>query len=128
MRLDEARKAALKALTEVRHGGDPVAKHKAMIEARAEAAARTTAAELVDLHEAEQRARGLTSAADAAKMLRRDFVAAIGKSRDPASITRAEMVKCMDRVRDGVPGHEPPRPGSVSTFRARLHGLFEIAL
>ena len=29
MRLDEARKAALKALAEVRHGGDPVAERKA---------------------------------------------------------------------------------------------------
>src|SRR5262245_33640588 len=44
MRLDEARKAALKALAELRHGGDPVAKRKAKIDARAEAAARPTVA------------------------------------------------------------------------------------
>jgi integrase len=128
MRLDEARKAALKALAEVRHGGDPVAERKAVMEARAEAAARTAVAELVDLHEAEQRARGVASAADAAKMLRRDFVAAVGKGRDPATVSRAELVRLFDRVREGVSGHDAPRPGSVSTFRARLHGLFETAL
>ena len=128
MRLDDARKAALKALAEVRHGGDPVAERKAVIQARADAAARTTVAELVDLHEAEQRARGVASAADAAKMLRRDFVAAVGKGRNPAGMSRAELVRLLDRVRDGVPGHDTPRPGSVSTFRARLHGLFETAL
>ena len=128
MRLDDARKAALKALAEVRHGGDPVAERKAVIQARGDAAARTTVAELVDLHEAEQRARGVASAADAAKMLKRDFVAAVGKSRHPATVSRAELVRLLDRVRDGVPGHDAPRPGSVSTFRARLHGLFETAL
>ena len=88
MRLDDARKAALKALAEVRHGGDPVAERKAVIQARADAAARTTVAGLVDLHEAEQRARGVASAADAAKMLRRDFVAAVGKGRNPAGVGR----------------------------------------
>jgi integrase len=128
MRLDEARKATLKALAEVRHGGDPVAERKTVIQARAEAAARTTVAELVDLHEAEQRARGVVSAADAAKMLRRDFVAAVGNGRNPAALSRGELVRLLDRVRDGVPGHDTPRPGSVSTFRARLHGLFETAL
>jgi integrase len=80
------------------------------------------------LHEADQRARGVVSAADGAKMLRRDLVAAIGKSRDPATISRAELGRRLDEVRDGVPGHAAPRPGSVSTFRARLHGLFETAL
>jgi hypothetical protein len=109
MRLDDARKAALKALAEVRHGGDPVAERKAVIQARGDAAARTTVAELVDLHEAEQRARGVASAADAAKMLRRDFVAAVAKSRHPASVSRAELVGLLDRVRDGVPGHDAPR-------------------
>ena len=128
MRLADARKAALKALAEVRHGGDPVAERKAVIEARAEAAARTTVAELVDLHEAEQLGRGVASAASAAKMLRRDFVAAVGMGRNPAALSRAELVRLLDRVRDGVPGHDAPRPGSVSTFRARLHGLFETAL
>ena len=128
MRLDDARKAALKALAEVRHGGDPVAERKSVIQARGDAAARTTVAELVDLHEAEQRARGVASAADAAKMLRRDFVAAVAKSRHPSTVSRAELVRLLDRVRDGVPGHAAPRPGSVSTFRARLHGLFQTAL
>jgi integrase len=128
MRLDEARKAALKALAEVRDGGDPVAERKAVIQARGDAAARTTVAELVDLHEAEQRAPGVASAVSATKMLRRDFVLAVSKSRDPATISRAELVRLLDRVRDGVPGHDAPRPGSVSTLRARLHGLFESAL
>ena len=52
----------------------------------------------------------------------------LGAGRDPASITRQELVRLMDRVRDGVPGRAKPRPGSVSTFKARVHGLFEEAL
>jgi integrase len=61
-------------------------------------------------------------------MLKVDLVDVLGAGRDPASITRQELVRLMDRVRDGVPGRAKPRPGSVSTFKARVHGLFEEAL
>ena len=44
-------------------------------------------------------------------------------SRDPGTITRQEIVAVLDKVRDGVPGHAAPRPGSVANLRARIHGL-----
>jgi integrase len=125
MRLDEARKGALKALAEVRHGGDPAAAHKTMIEARVKAAARTTVAELVKRHEAEQLRRGIVTAAATAKMLQRDFVDRIGASRDVTTLTRADLVSCINQLRDGVPGHSKPRPGLAATFRARLFGAIE---
>lgn len=123
--LAEARKIAGKVLSDVRLGLDPAAAKRARAEA---AGGVTTIAVLVDLHEREQKARGVISAAEAAKMLRQDLVARIGAGREPATITRAQLVACIDRVRDGSPGHAAARPGSVSTFRARMHGLFETAL
>ena len=121
VRLAEARTAAAKVLAEVRHGIDPLAE-------RDDGAARMTVAALVDLHIAEQQARRVASAPLAERMLKRDFVAAVGANCDPATLTRAELVGCIDKVRDGVPGRTEPRPGSVSTFRARLHGVLETAL
>ena len=61
-------------------------------------------------------------------MLRRDFVDQIGANRDPRTVTRTEAVECIERMRDGVRGHAPPRPGLAPTFRARLYGLFETAV
>ena len=75
-----------------------------------------------------RRARGVVTAGATAAMLRRDFVDQIGANRDPRTVTRTELVECIDRVRDGVPGQAKPRPGLVSTFRARLYGLFETAV
>ena len=121
VRLQEARTLAAKFLSEVRQGRDPVAERNAR-------AARMTVAEMVDLHIAEQQARKVTSALLAARMLRRDFVEVVGANCDPVTLTRAQLVSCIDKVRDGVPGRTEPRPGSVSTFRARLHGIFETAL
>jgi integrase len=128
VRLDDARKAAARIIADVLHGFDPVGERRAKAACAAEEERKTTIAELVEVHEAEQRSRGIVSAGDAAAMLRRDFTACIGQARDPSTVTRAEIVRCIDRVRDGVPGHAAPRRGSVSTFRARLHGLFETAL
>jgi integrase len=128
VRLDDARKAAARILADVLHGLDPVGERRAKAARAAEEERKTTIAELVEVHEAEQRSRGIVSASEAAAMLRRDFAACIGQSRDPSTVTRAEIVRCIDRVRDGIPGHAAPRRGSVSTFRARLHGLFETAL
>jgi integrase len=126
MRLDEARKAAIKAIAQVRHGGDPVAERKATIEARVEAAAEeTTVAELVKRHKAEQLRRGIVTAEATAKMLQRDFAERIGAGRNPAKVTRADLVTCINKVRDGIPGHTKPRPGLAPTFRARVYGLFE---
>ena len=77
---------------------------------------------------ASQRARGVVTAKATATMLRRDFVDQIGANRDPRTVTRTELVECIERVRDGVRGHAPPRPGLAPTFRARLYGLFETAV
>ena len=121
VRLEEARTLAAKVLAEVRQGRDPAAERNAR-------AARMTVAEMVDLHIAEQQARKVASAPLAAQMLRRDFVKVVGANCDPATLTRAQVVSCIDKVRDGVPGRTEPRPGSVSTFRARVHGVFETAL
>jgi integrase len=118
VRLAEARTAAAKVLSEVRQGRDPLAERDAGM----------TVAGLVDLHIAEQQARRVGSAPLAEAMLKRDFVEAVGASRDPATLTRSQLVGCIDKVRDGVPGRTDPRPGSVSTFRARLHGVLETAL
>jgi integrase len=124
VRLDEARKLAAKVLSDIRSGTDPVTKRKAKVpEADA-----TTLAELVNLHEADHLSRRVVTAVATARMLQRDFVARVGENRDPATIGRTELVACLDRVRDGVPGHAKPRPGLVSTFRSRLYGLFETAL
>ena len=128
MRLDAARKAALKALAEVRNGGDPVGERNRMINERAQAAARTTIAELVDLHEAEQRAREVSSARDAARDAEARSCVCAGLQPRPRHHHSIGACASLDRVRDGVPGHAAPRPGSVATFRARLHGLFETAL
>jgi integrase len=124
VRLDEARKLAAKVLSDIRSGADPVAEWKG----KATEVDATTVAELVHLHEADHLSRRVVTAVATARMLRRDLVARVGENRDPATISRAELVACLDRVRDGVPGHTKPRPGLVSTLRTRLYGLFETAL
>jgi integrase len=121
VRLAEARTAAAKVLAEVRQGRDPAAERDA-------GAARMTVAALVDLHIADQKARRVATAPLVEKMLKRDFVEAVGANCDPATLTRAQLVGCIDKVRDGIPGRTDPRPGSVSSFRARLHGVLETAL
>ena len=88
----------------------------------------TTIAELLERHEASQRARGVVTARATAKMLGRDFVDLIGPNRAPRTVTRTELVECIERMRDGVKGHATPRPGLAPTFRARLYGLFETAV
>jgi integrase len=118
VRLAEARTTAAKVLGDVRQGRDPLAGRDA----------RMTVAALVAIHIAEQKARMVASAPLAEAMLKRDFVAAVGANCDPATLTRAQLVGCIDKVRDGIPGRTDPRPGAVSTYRARLHGLFECAL
>jgi integrase len=124
--VSEARKLAAKVLADVRFGRDPAAEKRAR--AVADRASVTTIAELVVLHEAEQRSRGIVTAIATSAMLRRDFADRVGATRDPATITRAELVLCIDRVRHGSPGHARPRPGLAPTFRARLYGLLETAV
>jgi integrase len=126
--LGEAKKIAARIAADVAHGRDPLAEQKAAIEAAKIAERRITLGDLLAAHEREQRARGLVSVNEAIRMLRKDCVDVLGPARDPASITRQELVRLMDRVRDGALGHSKPRPGSVSTFKARVHGLFEEAL
>ena len=123
--LGEARRIAGKVLSDVRLGLDPAAAKRARAEASDKA---TTAAELLERHEASQRARGVVTAKPTARMLRRDFVDQVGANRDPRTVTRTELVECIERIRDGVRGHAPARPGLAPTFRARLYGLFETAV
>ena len=120
--LAEARKIAGKVLSDVRLGHDPAGEKRARAEASKNA---MTVAELLERHEAGQRARGVVTAGATAAMLRGDFVDQIGANRDPRTVTRTEAIECIERMRDGVRGHAPPRPGLAPTFRARLYGLFE---
>jgi hypothetical protein len=123
IRLDDARKLAVKIIADVLRGHDPVAERRA----RAKVAEnhKTTIAELIYQHQVDQRSRKIVTAAATAAMLRRDFANPVGASRDAATVSRAELVACIDRVRDGSPGHTKPRPELAPTFRARLYGLFE---
>jgi integrase len=118
--LAEARLQAQGALVVAKMGRDPAAERRAAGAALA-AKPKATLSALIDAHERDQAAHGVVSAAEAAKSLRREFAAML--NRDPATLTRAEIVSVFDRVRDGVPGHAAPRPGSVTTLRARIHGL-----
>jgi integrase len=126
--LGEAKKIAARIAVDVAHGRDPLAEQKAAIEAAKIAHRRMTLGDLLTAHERELRVRGVVSVENVMRLLKRDCVDVLGAGRDPASITRQELVRLMDRVRDGVPGRAKPRPGSVSTFKARVHGLFEEGL
>ena len=105
--LAEARKIAGKVLSDVRLGRDPAGEKRARAEASKNA---MTVAELLERHEAGQRARGVVTAGATAAMLRRDFVDQIGANRDPRTVTRTEAIECIERVRDGVRGHAPRAP------------------
>jgi integrase len=120
--LDAARRSAQRARLAIEEGRDPAAERQAARAATAKAAskARPTLAALIDAHEKDQAALGVVSAAAAAKSLRKEF--ADLKDRDPATLTRSEIVSALDRIRDGD-GRDPPRPGLVPTLRARVHGL-----
>jgi integrase len=126
--LGEAKKIAARIAADVAHGRDPLAEQKAAAEAAKIAERRMTLGGLLAAYEREQRARGVVSVGDTLRMLQRDLVDVLGADRDPASITRQELVGLMDRVRDGAPDGVKPRAGSVPIFKARAHGLFEEAL
>jgi integrase len=118
--LAQARLMAQAALVVARQGRDPSSERRKAAVASA-AKPKATLTDLIDAHERDQGARGVLSAADNAKSLKREFTATL--SRDPGTITRQEIVAVLDKVRDGVPGHAAPRPGSVANLRARIHGL-----
>ena len=126
--LGEAKKIAVGLTADVAHGRDPLAEQKAAVEAAKAAERRMTLGDLLDAHDHELHARGVVSVDNTIRMLKRDLVDVLGAGRDPASTTRQELVRLMDRVRDGAPGHAKPRAGSVPIFKARVHGLFEEAL
>jgi hypothetical protein len=126
VRLEDARKLAARIMADVLHGRDPAGERRA--KAKAAEVRKTTIADLIDLHEADQRSRKIVTAAATAAMLRRDFADRIGASREASAIARADLVACIDKVRDGSPGHTRPRPGLAPSFRARLYGLFETAV
>jgi integrase len=127
VRLDDARKLAAKIVADVLHGRDPAEERRAKARGVAQGR-RTTIADLIDQHEADQRSRKIVSAVRTAAMLRRDLARSIGATRDAGTVTRADLVECIDRVRDGSSGHVKPRPGLAPTFRTRLYGLFETAV
>jgi integrase len=118
--LADARSQAREAKLVAEKGRDPVAERRAAGAALA-ATPKASLGALIDGHERDQAAHGVISAAANATSLRREFAAML--RRDPATLTRSEIVRVFDRVRDGVPGHAAPRPGAVSNLRARIHGL-----
>jgi integrase len=120
--LDAARRNAQRARLAIEDGRDPAAERRAVRVATAKAAseAKPTLATLIDAHEKDQAARGVVSAAAAAKSLRKELADLL--DRDPATLTRSELVSALDRIRDGD-GRNSPRPGLVPTLRARVHGL-----
>jgi integrase len=117
--LPDAREQASAALMAARQGIDPRQQRKAA--PVADLPPPLSLSGLIDLHEAEQVAHGIVSAGEAARMLRRELAPML--ARPAASIRRPEIVAALDKVRDGVPGHAAPRPGSVATLRARVHGV-----
>ena len=118
--LADARLQAQGAMLAAKMGRDPAAERRAAGAALA-AKPKATLSTLIDAHERDQAAHGVVSAVDAARSLRREFASMLG--RDPGTITRREIVTVFDRIRDGLPGHAAPRPGLVTTLRARIHGL-----
>ena len=80
-----------------------------------------TLADLLTAHGHEQRVRGVVSVNNAVRMLKVDLLDQLGGGRDPASITRQELVRLMDRVRDGAPGRAKPRP--AASRRSRREGM-----
>jgi integrase len=124
MTLAEARLQAQAALVAAKQGRDPAAERRAA-GAALTVKPKAVLSALIDAHECDQAAHGVISAAGNAKSLRREFAAML--NCDPATLTRAEIVRVFDRVRDGVPGHAAPRPGAVPNLRARVHGLLSWA-
>jgi integrase len=121
--LAEARKLAVGARAAVAKGRDLAGERKAARAAAARAAKgeeKPTLAALIDAHEKDQAARGVVSAARAAKSLGKEFKTLL--DRAPASLTRADIVKVLDFVRDGE-GDTPARPGLVPTLKAWVNGL-----
>jgi integrase len=118
--LAEARKLAMNARAAVAGGRDPAGeRQEAAKRAKAAAAPKATLAAIIDAWERDRAAHELTSAASDARSLRREFAALL--KRDPASITRAEIVGVFDDIRqDG-------RQGAVANVRARIHGLLSWA-
>lgn len=119
--LPDARLQAQAALLAARQGQDPQAGRKVEEKAASEAENAITLNDLIERHEREQKAHGIVSAAEASKSMQRELAGLL--TRDPASLKRQEIVAIYDKMRDGVPGHAKPRPGSVMTLRARVHGL-----
>jgi len=113
-----AREMAQEALLAALKGRDPVAERKAAYELRRAAAGGLTAAQLIDAHERDQLSRGVVTAVEAARSLRRELKGVQGTTI--AALSRHDIISILDKVRDGVPGHSVPRPGLVTTLRARI--------
>lgn len=123
----EARKRAKIATGKASAGEDPAQAARAVSEARKAASApQMTLAQLVDAYEADQVAHGIVSAAEGARLLRRELKPLL--DTDPATITRAKMVELVNKVRTGTLGHAKPRPGTARMLRTLSHGLFEHAV
>jgi integrase len=117
--LADARATAATIMAEVDRGGDPFVDRKKV--AAAEQRARLTFANLVDDYLEER--RGLASAAEIERELRKDAIPVLG-SRRPAEITPADI----DRLASTL--LEPERDTKVMARRliSRLKALFSYAL
>ena len=101
--LGEAKKLAARIAAEIAQGRDPMAEQKAALEAAKVAERRMTLGDLLAAHERElrpgrrqRRQHGSNVEAGPGRRARRQ--------RDPASVTRQELIRLMDHVRDGGPG------------------------
>jgi integrase len=118
--LAEARKIAVNTRAQVANGRDPAGeRQEAADRARASAAPGTALADIIDAWERDRAGRELTSATGDAGSLRREFAALL--NRDPASVTRAEIVGVFGGIR------EDGRGGAVANVRSRIHGLLSWA-
>lgn len=120
--LDEARRVASAIVAAARDGRDPMAEREAKAKQAVAAKERgITLGELLERHEADQKANGVQSAEIGAKSLRKELAKLL--SLPACEVPRARFVEVLKAVKEGSPGHSKPRPGSVSTIQARIHGL-----
>lgn len=128
VKLPDARLRALAVLTAVHAGKDPFADDKAADTLRLAAiaegearATRVTLAKLVDAYEADLTKRGIVEARNIGSLLRRTIVDEFGADANPRHLTRAELVKVIDAVRDNG------EAGKATKLANKAHGLLSWA-
>lgn len=128
VQLATARKKALAVLAAIHDGQDPVADDKAHEALRRAAvaedaarAARVTLLELIDAYEADLTKRGIVEAKNVGSLLRRTLVSELGTDAEPRELTRAKLVKIIDKIRDSG------EPGKATKLANKAHGLLSWA-